>query len=72
MKTRVHHFCPVCKNEKLDRCFAVSKELWGWSDWCQKCDWRGQSPYWVDRWADVFDEMPDREPFIDWPNGQGE
>jgi predicted RNA-binding Zn-ribbon protein involved in translation (DUF1610 family) len=70
--THVYYSCPTCKSENLERCFAVSKELWGYSWHCLDCGWRGVSAdRFVDR--DAFeDERPvERESFTDWPNGQG-
>ena len=71
---RINHYCPHCRSEKLERCFAVSRELWGWSDHCLECGWRGHSPYWVDRAvpSQLRDEEELREPFADWGDGQGE
>ena len=68
---RINFYCPECRGESLERCFAVSKELWGWSDHCKDCGWRGHAPYWVDRTVERDDRPHEERTFIDYPNGQG-
>jgi hypothetical protein len=64
-------YCPECNGENLERPFAFSKELFGYSWHCLDCNWRGLSAgFDRDPRPDV-DERPEREPFTDWPNGQG-
>lgn len=71
----VYYSCPVetCGSEDLERRFAVSKELWGYSWLCKECGWAGvKAEIFIDRDArDYEDRRVDREPFTDWPNGQG-
>ncbi len=76
-----YYSCPTCQSEHLERCFMASltimlpldmaKELSGYSWHCLDCEWRGLS---ADRYREPndFNERPfEREPFTDWPNGQG-
>ena len=64
------NYCPQCDSDRLERCFGVSAVLWGWSDHCLSCNWRGQAPQWRDRWAPVprhEDEPDEQVPFLDYP-----
>lgn len=90
MSRHIVTYCPHCDSDRLERCFGADRltpekewirlqirraELWGWSDFCLDCGWRGQAPQWRDRWAPVprhEDEPDEPEPFDRWPNGQGE
>ncbi len=66
-----YYSCPTCQSEHLDRVFAHSKELFGYSWHCLDCDWRGLSAVRYREPDDREDREPEREPFTDWPNGQG-
>lgn len=71
---RVFHSCPVaeCRSESLERCFGVSAELWGYSYYCLACGWRGlRCDRFIDRPYEESYSLTEREPFNDWPNGQG-
>lgn len=65
-----NHSCPECLSENLERPFGFSKELWGYSWHCLDCQWRGTRAV-FNHGEHSADERPDREPFTDWPNGQG-
>lgn len=68
--SRIVECCQQCGSDRLERCFGVSKELWGWSHHCLDCNWRGQGRLHVDRWAPVprhEDEYEEPEPFLDYP-----
>jgi hypothetical protein len=64
--------CPTCGEENLERGVGLAKEFPCYSWHCLSCGWRGLSAH---RYTENFkpndDEPFEREPFNDWPNGQG-